>query len=321
MSTRPDVSVVIPTCERPTLLARAVECALAQTLRSIEVIVVVDGKDQQSRDVLAAVKDPRLRELVPPRRLGNAGARNAGVEMARGRWVAFLDDDDLWMESKLERQLRAATQSVHRYPIVACHLIARSETQDFLWPRRRPRASEALCEYLFCRSTPYTGEGLIVTSVIFAPRELLLNVPFRDDLPRYVDPDWLLRADMVDGTGVEFVPEDEPLAVWHIERGRSRITNSKDWRFSLDYARRNRNLFTKRAYAAFILHIVSHTAAAQHAWSAWLPLVLESLRGGRPAPVDLLSHTGNFLLPDDVRRGAAERFARRRQFIGRSAPA
>jgi glycosyltransferase involved in cell wall biosynthesis len=320
MSPQPDVSVVIPTCERPTLLARAVGCALNQTLRSIEVIVVVDGRDQPSRDVLAAIDDPRLRELVPPRRLGNAGARNAGVEMARGRWVAFLDDDDLWMESKLELQLRVARQSIHRYPIVACHLVARSETQDFLWPRRRPRVNEALCEYLFCRSTPYTGEGLIVTSVIFAPRELLLRVRFRDDLPRYVDPDWLLRADLVEGSGVEFVPDDEPLAVWHIERGRSRITNSKDWRFSLEYARRNRHLFTKRAYAAFILHIVSHTAAAQHAWRAWLPLVFESLRGGRPAPVDLMSHAGNFLLPDEMRRGAAERFARRRGAAVRGAP-
>jgi glycosyltransferase involved in cell wall biosynthesis len=314
MNAQPDVSVVIPTYHRPELLARAVDCALNQTLRSIEVIVVVDGRDEQSRVVLAGVDDSRLRELVPPRRLGNAGARNAGVQMARARWVAFLDDDDLWMESKLELQLRVANQSIHRYPIVACPLIARSETQDFLWPRRRPRANEALCEYLFCRSTPYTGEGLIVTSAIFAARELLLRVRFRDDLPRYVDPDWLLRADKVEGSGVEFVSGDEPLAVWHIERGRNRITNAKDWEFSLDYARRNRDLFTKRAYAAFILHVVSHTAGAQRAWKAWLPLLLESLRG-RPAPVDLISHAGNFMLPDGLRRGAAERFARRARSV------
>jgi glycosyltransferase involved in cell wall biosynthesis len=320
MTLSPDVSVVIPTFNRPQLLERAVASALAQTHRNIEVIVVVDGRDEESSRLLASIGDKRLRVMVPPHNLGNAGARNMGVQLARARWVAFLDDDDVWMESKLELQLQTAVKSLHRFPIVACQLIARSETQDFHWPRRHPRAGEPLSEYLFCRSTPYTGEGLIVTSAIFTARELLMRVPFRNDLPRYVDPDWLLRAVKEEGTGVEFVKHVEPLAVWHIERGRKRITNSKDWRFSLDYARRNRSLFTRRAYAAFLLHVVSHTAGSQRAWLSLFPLVWESIRDGKPVPVDLLSHAANYLLPDELRRSAAERFARRRPFTRRLTP-
>jgi glycosyltransferase involved in cell wall biosynthesis len=258
--------------------------------------------------VLARAGDARVRVHVPPRSLGNGGARNAGVQMARARWV--LDDDDVWMKSKLDEQLRVARGSAHRFPLVACQLIARTETQEFMWPRRRPRAGEPVSEYLFCRSTPYTGEGLIVTSVLFVERELLLHVPFREDLRRYVDTDWLLRMDRYDGTGIEFVPSSEPLAVWNIERDRPRITNTKDWEFSLDYARRNRQLFTRRSYAAFVLHVVSHTAGTQRAWRGWFPILLESLRHGRPAALDLFSHAGNFLLSANTRRLAAERFQR-----------
>lgn len=311
MSTAPRVSVVIPTHHRPDLVVRAAQSALAQTMGDLEVIAIVDGRDDATRASLSAVTDPRLRVIVPPERLGNAGARNAGVVEARARWVAFLDDDDLWMPAKLERQLAIAESSARRYPIVACRLIARSESQDFLWPRRLPRTGEPLSEYLFCRSTPYTGEGLIVTSTIFTARDLLTRVPFDNELPRYVDADWLLRADAVPGSGVEFAPGEEPLAVWHIERRRARITNTKDWKFSLTYARRNRHRFTERSYAAFLLHVVSHTAGRQHAYRAWWPLLVESVRHGRPAPVDLLSHAGNFLVPDRVRRLIAEGFARR----------
>lgn len=313
MSSIPRVSVVIPTYHRPDLVVRAIQSALAQSIGDLEVVAIVDGPDDETQAALSTVTDSRLRVIVAPERLGNAGARNAGVTEARARWVAFLDDDDLWMPAKLERQLAVAEVSGHRYPVVACKLIGRSESQDFHWPRRLPRLGEPLSEYLFCRSTPYAGEGLIVTSTIFTARDLLLQVPFDDSLPRYVDIDWLLRADALPGSEVRFVQGEEPLAVCHIERGRSRLTNVKDWEFSLAYARRHRHLFTDRSYAAFLLHVVSHTAGAQHAYGAWLPLLLESVRQGRPALVDLLSHVGNFLVPNGLRRRIAERFARRRR--------
>jgi glycosyltransferase involved in cell wall biosynthesis len=306
----PRVSVIIPTFQRAHLVPRAVRSALAQTLREIEVLVVVDGGDPATLRALEEIRDPRLRTLVPPRRLGNADARNLGVERARGHWIAFLDDDDLWMPEKLERQLHAAEGSSYRHPIVACRLIGRSETQDFLWPRRAPRPGEPMSEYLFCRRTPFTGEGLIVTTTIFASRELLREVPLDGALPRFVDPDWLLRASRAEGVGVEFVADPAPLAVWHIEQGRGRLTNVKDWRYALRYGREHRELFTQRGYAAYLLHVVSHHAAARGAWRALPSLLREAFRHGRPASVDVLSHLGNFLVGDALRRWATAGFAR-----------
>jgi glycosyltransferase involved in cell wall biosynthesis len=105
VSSRPEVSVVIPTRNRWHLLStHALPSALGQADVAIEVIVVDDGSTDETGVELARLSDPRLRVLRNPRR-GVAGARNAGIESAEGSWVAFLDDDDLWSPDKLRRQL------------------------------------------------------------------------------------------------------------------------------------------------------------------------------------------------------------------------
>jgi glycosyltransferase involved in cell wall biosynthesis len=305
----PEVSVVIPTYERADLVVRAVSSALAQNVDGLEVIVVVDGRDEATCAELRMLDDERLRVHVPPRRLGNADARNEGVRLARGQWVAFLDDDDEWLAGKLEAQLRVVRASTHRSPIVACRFIARDEAGDFVWPRRLPATHEPLSEYFFCRKTPFTGEGIVQGgSAVLTSRELALCVPFRSGLQRHVDTDWLLRAS-VQGT-LLFVPEMEPLLVWNIERGRLRITTQRDWNQSLAYCRDNPELFTRRGYAAFVLHVVSANAAAQGNWGAFYMLLREAFARGQPTVIDLVSHVGNFALPLRLQRAIAGLFAR-----------
>ncbi len=142
MGAIPSVSVVIPTYHRPDLVLRAVRSALDQTMADLEVIVVVDGRDAATCDALLTIADARVRVHVPDRHLGNADARNAGVAIARAPWVAFLDDDDVWMPAKLERQLSTATAVSAPRPIVVCHMVARNAHGDRTWPRRLPEPGE-----------------------------------------------------------------------------------------------------------------------------------------------------------------------------------
>ncbi|TMM39790.1 MAG: glycosyltransferase family 2 protein [Actinobacteria bacterium] len=107
MSDGPRVSVVIPTRLRPALVPRAVCSALAQALTDIEVVVVIDGPDPDTREVLAAIADPRLRIVELERSGGAPAARNVGVDHARAAWTALLDDDDEWLpEPGPRRHLR-----------------------------------------------------------------------------------------------------------------------------------------------------------------------------------------------------------------------
>ena len=105
MSDAPAVSVILPTHNRAALLRQAVASVQAQTFRDWELIIVDDGSTDDTAAVAEALsaQDARIRVVRQPNR-GGAAARNAGIRQARGTFVAFQDDDDLWHAEKLSRQ-------------------------------------------------------------------------------------------------------------------------------------------------------------------------------------------------------------------------
>lgn len=103
---RPLVSVILPTFNRAALLREAIESALAQTYRNLEVIVIDDGSVDETPRVLAelSARDPRVRTF----RQDNAGvsaARNHALALSQGDYIAYLDSDDIWLPWKVELQL------------------------------------------------------------------------------------------------------------------------------------------------------------------------------------------------------------------------
>jgi len=303
-SEEPLVSAVIPTHLRPDLAVRAVRSALGQSLKAIEVVVVVDGRDQETVSALAEVRDPRLRVIVPETHLGNAEARNAGILAARAQWIALLDDDDLWMPGKLEAQLRAGEAAPVPTPIVACRLIADTGSARFVWPRRTPRGGQNLSEYLFCRHWPSTGDGVVQTSTIMAPARLFRECPFRHGSGRFVDVDWLLRASIDPSVGLVFPEGLEPLSVWSIE-DRPRISLEAGWRRDVAWIDARRDLVTPRSHAAFLLTLASIRAARDGDRKAFHVLLREAFRKGTPGWAEVAFHIGNFAMPVALRRRLA----------------
>jgi glycosyltransferase involved in cell wall biosynthesis len=277
-----------------------VQSALAQTLKEIEVIVIIDGPDEASRVGLAEIEDSRLRVIELPVSGGASDARNVGVSNAQGKWIAFLDDDDEWLPKKLELQIEAADCSQYTFPIIACCLIARTPKGEFIWPKKLLTPSEQLSEYLLARNTLFQGEGLIQTSMIFTKKDLLQKVPFKSGLQRHQEWDWLLRVSRLEGVGIEFVPE--PLAIWYAEEERKSISGKNNWRYSLAWIQENRHLVTPRAYAAFVMTVVSMLAARERDWKAFWLLLQEAMQFGKPKPIDFLLYTGMWLISQDDRR-------------------
>lgn len=101
------VSVIMPTHNCAAYAAPAIQSALRQTHSNVEVLVVDDASHDGTVDVVeeAARQDARVRAVCLARNVGPARARNIAIEAARGRFIAFLDGDDLWEPAKLERQL------------------------------------------------------------------------------------------------------------------------------------------------------------------------------------------------------------------------
>ena len=107
IATSPMVSIVTPTYNRPTYLSRAIESVVNQTYRNWELIIVDDGCPTDDIRKVASTYSARDRRIHYVRRENGSWyrARNTGIEKARGKYVAFIDDDDEWRPEKLERQV------------------------------------------------------------------------------------------------------------------------------------------------------------------------------------------------------------------------
>jgi glycosyltransferase involved in cell wall biosynthesis len=101
----PRVSVVVPTYDRASTVTDAIESVLNQTLDDLECIVVDDGSTDGTQRAIEELSDPRLRYRRHETNRGGSAARNTGIRDAEGRYVAFLDSDDEWLSTKLEREV------------------------------------------------------------------------------------------------------------------------------------------------------------------------------------------------------------------------
>jgi glycosyltransferase involved in cell wall biosynthesis len=288
MRSDPTVAVIIPTCNRPALLIRALESVLLQSQQPDEILVVVDGPSPETLVVLKSFCCPALRVLSLETRSGVCVARNHGISHATSRWIAFLDDDDEWLPHKLFRQIRVAENTAWRNPIVCSQILVRTSTRDSVFPRRGPAQDETIPEYLFCRKTILPWEVLLQSSNLLTSRALLEQVPFTPGLKKWDDTDWLVRAAQIDGTGLDFIPE--PLSVWYVEDGpRATLSSTFDWRYLFAWTKANRQLMPSLAYSGALLRDVAREAMRERSSEAFWPLLREAIRHGRPDAVQLMS--------------------------------
>jgi glycosyltransferase involved in cell wall biosynthesis len=123
----PRVSVVIPTYNRKTVLLDSIASVQQQTFGDLEILVCDDGSTDGSREAVQAAADADARiRWIPGEHCGYPGTvRNRGIRAARGEWIAFQDSDDLWIATKLDRQLavlRAAPEAQFIYSHAAAVL-------------------------------------------------------------------------------------------------------------------------------------------------------------------------------------------------------
>lgn len=114
------ISVVIPSYNRLHTLPRAIDSVLAQTLSAHEIIVIDDGSTDGTTEFIKHhyTQHYPVIKLITQKNAGVSHARNRGISMASGDWIAFLDSDDIWFKHKLATQMRAIQEQPH---YLLCH--------------------------------------------------------------------------------------------------------------------------------------------------------------------------------------------------------
>lgn len=104
----PAVSIIVNVCNGAATLHETMQSALAQTFTGWEMIVWDDFSSDESAAIVGSFRDPRIRYFLSPQKTSLGEARDAAIRKATGEWLAFLDQDDIWLPQKLERQLALA---------------------------------------------------------------------------------------------------------------------------------------------------------------------------------------------------------------------
>jgi glycosyltransferase involved in cell wall biosynthesis len=269
-----EVSVIIPTRDRWERLRLALRSALAQRDVDIEVIVVDDASADPPGAMIAGLDDPRVRMVRNDVARGESGARNRGIEQARGTLIAFLDDDDVWAPDKLALQVGALRAS-GRHWAYGGHVVI-DEALRVLHGSPPPAAEVVTVSLERHNAIPGSASSVIVAA------ELLDRVgPFDEGLRRTPDWDMWLRLAHV---GLP-ASVSRPVVAICLHPGNA----------SRDMDR----LFVELEVIA-ARYGISVDRAAHHRWAAWSALI-----DGRRA--DALRSYGRAVMAGDMRslaRGA-----------------
>ena len=200
----PRISVVIPTYNRKTVLLESIASVQQQTFGDLEILVCDDGSTDGSGEAVASVvaADGRIRWLAGEHCGYPGTVRNRGIRAARGEWIAFQDSDDLWVATKLERQLavlNTAPDAQFIYSYAAALLPdGRRERMTPFRVRRQGRVFETLLMY-----------SVVYAQTVLVRRSLLDRVGhFNEDMRLRIAEDYELFLRLAAEVPFHFVAED-----------------------------------------------------------------------------------------------------------------
>lgn len=295
------ISVVIPTCRRDAkTVRRAVVSALNQTHQDIELFVVDDSPDSfpgrdDVRSALEALADARVRYVRHDVNQGACAARNTGLRLSSGRYVAFLDDDDEWLPEKLHRQLAMFREAGGGCALVGCG----SFTVNDQTGERKERSARQARGMVFDK---LILENFIGSTSFPLIRKECLDAcgPFDTRMKSAQDYEMWLR--IAQKYAVDFV--DEPLVLYH-ENGGPRISTNVS----------NRIQGLERLGEIHADYLAAHPAARS---ARLLKLLPHYLRAGEREKARRAFFEAARLRPFALREnlGAATQFFKRHQNAG-----
>ena len=270
-SQAPLFSVVIPVYNRARVIGTAIESVRAQAHQSFEILVIDDGSSDEICQVMAGFGDPRIR-FVQQANGGASAARNLGLDLARGRFVAFLDSDDVFLPGHLAAMaavLEGREKTVAYSPVRAIRgrgIIVR--------PPRPIGPGEAMSTYLMC------DRGFVQTSGLVVPVEAGRAVRYRRDASYGDDTDFAVRLQLA---GYRFVMTQTPTVDWFDGPDPERLSSATIGSGRLAWLEDLRDHIPQRAYRGYRGWHIAKGLFGRHPLLA-LALYARALVGGSYGP-------------------------------------
>jgi glycosyltransferase involved in cell wall biosynthesis len=207
----PFVSVILPTYNRANLVGNAIESILQQTYKNIEIIVVDDGSTDETPNALS--RFGAQIKVTYQKNAGPSAARNRGIAEAKGEIVAFLDSDDQWLPTKIERQVAVLQRADSSVPCCVCNAELRFAGRPSRTSFRNACLDPAQQEGLWTNTTEVlTDRYLFFNQVAAVRRSALEQVGgFNESLRFLEDYDLALRLSLLG----PFAFIKEPLVIWN----------------------------------------------------------------------------------------------------------
>lgn len=184
------VSIIIPTYNRGRLIKRSIDSVLSQSYKNIEVIVVDDGSNDNTEEVVKGINDKRLKYIKLEGNHGACYARNVGIRKSSGDFIAFQDSDDVFDKYKMEKQLNnlIKCKSDLDFSSIIVHFDSNSKASTVIpnGELKNNIKSSNILE-LLCKG------NFISTQAILARKEIFDDIIFDESLPRFQDYDLVLR--------------------------------------------------------------------------------------------------------------------------------
>jgi glycosyltransferase involved in cell wall biosynthesis len=143
------VSIIMPSYNAAKYIQEAVNSIVNQTYKKWELIIIDDFSTDNTESIIKSIKDDRIRYYKNKKNIGAALSRNFAIKNARGRWIAFLDSDDIWLPEKLDKQIKFMTENNYGFTYSKYFLI----NEDSIEPKYKilgPKRISKLGMYSYC---------------------------------------------------------------------------------------------------------------------------------------------------------------------------
>jgi len=244
-------SVIIPAFNRPDDLYRALKSLMSQKFKDFEVIILDDNSKVDLKKIVDEFSDSfQIKYKKFDENKGAAFARNAGVQMSEGRFVAFLDSDDEFCPEKLEvfkNEIVASNLSQQTLFFSSCY-VNRGNGKLIVRPNIVYKPGADIMEYIFVHW------GLVSTITIVLSRTLALSCPFNTSLRRHQEYDLCFT---LQSSGVRFHMIDQPLSVWNDLPDESRITRNTGYDAAIVWFNLVKNSLSDDARNAYLARVLA----------------------------------------------------------------